>query len=64
MKKRGHWVVTAMAAVFPLAACQSLASGAKEQFSKDYSCPLDRIESRDRRDLHPSSFTYPVPSNT
>jgi hypothetical protein len=59
MKTRGRWVV--IAAGLLLVACQSLASGAKEQFSKDYSCPLDRIESRDRRDLHPSSFSYPLP---
>jgi hypothetical protein len=55
---RGRWAV--VPALFSLAACQSLAAGAKEQFSKDVSCPLDRIESRDRHDLHPSSFTNPM----
>jgi hypothetical protein len=43
-------------ALLSLSACQSLAAGAKEQFSKDFSCPQNGIESRDRRDLHPSSF--------
>jgi hypothetical protein len=56
---RGFWVV--MAAMLSLVACQSLADGAKEQFSKDYSCPLERVESRDRRDLQPSSFLTPSP---
>jgi hypothetical protein len=45
-----------LATILSLTACQSLADGAKEAFAKDYSCPADRVESRDRPDLRHSSF--------
>jgi hypothetical protein len=54
-----HWA--AVAALLSLSACQSLGDGAKEQFSKDFSCPTERVLTRDRNDLHPSSFTSPSP---
>ena len=55
---------TILAAMLVLAGCQTLAAGAKEHFSKDYSCPPDRIEARDRPDLHPSSFRTQPPTPT
>ena len=55
----------ALATLVSLTSCQSLADGAKETFAKDYSCPADRVESRDRPDLRHSSFdtgpTTPTP---
>lgn len=39
--------------------CQSVGDGAKEQFSKDNTCPLDRVEVRERGELKPSQFTKP-----
>jgi len=50
---------TLLLATLALAACQSLERGAKEQFSKDVSCPVDLVESRERADLQPSSFETP-----
>jgi hypothetical protein len=56
------WVVATM---LSLTGCQTLSDGAKEKFSKDYSCPIDRLESRDRPDLHRSSFhTAAAPTAT
>ena len=39
-----------------LGGCQSLTDGAKEEFSKSNSCPLDRVEVRARPELTSSSF--------
>jgi hypothetical protein len=36
--------------------CQSVADGAREQFSHDQVCPLDRVEARARPELKPSQF--------
>jgi len=55
---RSAWILLPALA---LAACQSLQRGAKEQFSKDVSCPVDLVESRERPDLHSSSFEAPSP---
>jgi hypothetical protein len=33
--------------------CKSLKDGAKENFSKAFSCPEDRVEVRERKDLSP-----------
>jgi hypothetical protein len=44
------------AALMTLPACQSLADGAKKTFSRSNSCPVDRVEVRERPDLLPSSF--------
>jgi len=49
---RGAIVVTLLA----LPACQGLVDGAQEQFSKDNTCPIERVEARARADLRPSSF--------
>ncbi|MGH7270265.1 MAG: hypothetical protein ACREJX_08590 [Polyangiaceae bacterium] len=37
--------VPAFVALVLLSGCQSLADGAKEQFSRDNTCPLDRVVS-------------------
>lgn len=43
--------------------CKSVTEGARERFSKDHSCPLDRVEVRMREDLRPSDLeTRPKPS--
>lgn len=39
-----------------LCGCQSVTDGAKEQFSKENTCPLDRVETRARTELKPSQF--------
>jgi hypothetical protein len=39
-----------------LFACTSLEDGAKQTFSKQFTCPPDRVESRARPDLKPSAF--------
>jgi hypothetical protein len=43
------------------AACQSLGDGAKETFSQANSCPLDRVEARERPDLKTPSARAPDP---
>ena len=53
---RTRAVVIIVAAWLELTGCQNVADGAKERFSKDNSCPIDRVESRVREDLKPSSF--------
>ncbi len=40
-------------------ACQSLSDGAKETFSKSFTCPIDRVEVRARPELHPSDWFKP-----
>ena len=42
-----------------LCGCQSVADGAKEQFSQDHVCPLERVETRARPELKPSQFSTP-----
>ena len=46
-----------------LVACKSVTEGARERFSKDHSCPLDRVEVRPREDVRPSDLlARPQPS--
>ena len=42
-----------------LCGCQSVTDGAKEQFSEEHTCPLDRIEARARPELKPSQLREP-----
>jgi hypothetical protein len=45
-------------------ACHSLVEGAKADFSRSFSCPVDRVEVRARPDLHPSDwFETRTPQN-
>jgi len=44
------------AAALVLAGCQSLESGAREDFSSANTCPLERVEARKRTDLRPSDL--------
>jgi len=46
-------------ALLSLVGCQSVGEGAKQEFSKDNTCPLDRIEMRERPELKPSSLEGP-----
>lgn len=39
-----------------LCACQSVTDGAKESFSSEKTCPLARVEARERPELKPSQF--------
>jgi hypothetical protein len=39
-----------------VSACKSLKTGATEQFGKDYSCPEDRVEAREREDVRGSTL--------
>jgi hypothetical protein len=41
-----------------IAACKSLEDGAREAFSKDYSCPENRITVRPRADLNAYDVTF------
>lgn len=51
-----------VAAVFTLvgiiaaSGCKKVTQGAKEHFSRDFTCPLERVEVRPRKDLRPSDF--------
>src|SRR5882724_12368083 len=48
-----------MFALLFLCGCQSVTDGAREQFSHDHVCPLDRVEARARPELKPSQFGAP-----
>jgi hypothetical protein len=39
-----------------LSGCQSVADGAKEDFSRGNTCPIERVEARARPELKPSQF--------
>ena len=43
-----------VASVTLLMGCENLDADAKRSFSSSNSCPLDRVESRERPELHPS----------
>ena len=49
-------IVGALAAAVGLLACKSKEQGAREHFSKDVTCPEDRVEVKARTDLHPSDW--------
>jgi len=53
--KRFVCVWTVVMAVGQLA-CQSLSDGAKGDFSRTFTCPMDRIEVRARPELHPGDW--------
>ena len=59
---RAASVCAVFAAVLGLTACKSAASTAKEQFSRDFSCPEERVEVRDRSDIRASAFGAPTPT--
>ncbi len=42
------------------AACQSYEAGARENFSKTFTCPEERIEVRPRPDISPVDIRYPT----
>ena len=48
-------------ALLVLAGCQSKESGAREKFSQEFTCPEDRVEVRERKDLTPSKLRVQVP---
>jgi hypothetical protein len=54
MASRAWFVAAALCAA--LTACKNLNDAAREDFSQTHTCPLDRVEVRERRDLRPSSF--------
>jgi hypothetical protein len=41
-----------------LAACQSYESGARESFSKEFTCPGERVTVKERPELKPSQVMY------
>jgi hypothetical protein len=45
------------------AACQALSDGARDKFSVSFTCPTDRVEVRERPDLHPSDWLKVKPSS-
>ena len=47
----------ALATLLSLSGCQSVTDGAKEQFSRTNSCPIDRVEARPREELKLSTFS-------
>jgi hypothetical protein len=48
--------VAAISALAALVGCQSLLDGAKETFSNENTCPIERVEARERPELKASSF--------
>jgi hypothetical protein len=48
--------VLAILSGLALGGCESVLDGSKDEFSKEFTCPLDRIEARPRPDLRPSSL--------
>jgi hypothetical protein len=50
-----------LAAALPPAGCKRLATGARETFARDYSCPEDRVEVIERSDIGYSSL-FALPS--
>ena len=56
--KRGFKAVlfVALVALVALVGCQSLLDGAKETFANENTCPVERVEARERSDLRSSSF--------
>ncbi len=58
MKLRAGAVILGICAI-TVTGCKGVATGAKEHFSKDFSCPEDRVEVRERPDLHPSDGKTP-----
>jgi hypothetical protein len=53
-----------LAAALPAAGCKRLATGARETFARDYSCPEDRVEVIERADIGYSSLFEPPPPGT
>ena len=45
-----------VALVLVLAGCRSMEDGARDDFSRDHTCPVDRVEARVRKDIRPSSL--------
>jgi hypothetical protein len=43
-----------------LAGCTSKESGAREEFSRDFTCPPERVDVRARGDLKPADFLKPA----
>ena len=41
-----------------MAGCKDLNEGAREDFSRAHTCPMDRVEARERADIRPSSLRY------
>jgi hypothetical protein len=55
MNRTSMWLLVSVLGA--LVGCQSVIDGAKEEFSKSNTCPLDRVEARERPELKASSFT-------
>lgn len=51
----GIFVFTLLGAIAG-SGCKKVTQGAKEHFAKDFTCPIDRVEVRPRKDLRPSDF--------
>jgi len=47
-------------AIVCLCGCQSVADGAREDFSSENTCPLERVEARERSDVKPSQLRRKV----
>jgi hypothetical protein len=43
-----------LAAALVVCGCESLADGSKREFSRDFTCPVDRVDAQPRPDLHAS----------
>jgi hypothetical protein len=49
-------VLAAGLLVLGVTGCKSVTKGAKEHFSQDFTCPMDRVEVRERPDIRPSDL--------
>lgn len=59
--RRTSLAAAAWVALLCVAGCQSLTEGAKETFSQENMCPLDRVEARERPELTSASVKPPGP---
>lgn len=48
-----------LAAAMSLGGCTSLVEGAKQKFSDEFTCPIDRVQAKARPEMHPSDFDEP-----
>lgn len=58
---RGLLAVCAVAAAVGASGCKSLKTGATEAFAREYSCPEDRVDARERPDVSGSSLIVGPP---
>jgi len=53
-------MMRALFAIVCLSGCQSVADGAREDFSSANTCPIERVEARERTDVKPSQLRRKV----